>query len=122
MAGWVHRHVIMDQEVIQATPTPKTLFLVEVQSHTSMSGVLTNTSLTQDMAVEVSESWDGVTRWASLTAINSTQFAEPLAPGESRHFQVDCRDLRHVRFQATALGAGLDAVVSAQQVNSLGVR
>ena len=65
MAGWVHRHVIMDQEVIQATPTPKTLFLVEVQSHTSMSGVLTNTSLAQDMAVEVSESWDGVTRWAS---------------------------------------------------------
>ena len=122
MSGWVHRFEVLSEATIAVAPTPTTLLQMAIASHSSLSGIITNTSLTQRLEIAVSESWDGSTRWATLDALNATQFAEAIEPQESRHFQFDTSDLRHVRLQGAASGAGLNAVVSVQQTHKLGVR
>lgn len=122
MTGWTHRYSVLADSSVSVAPTSTTLASIPVASHTSVSGIISNTSLTQDLAIVVSHSWDGVARWATLDALNASQFSEPIAPGESRHFQFDAMDLRNVRIQGTASGAGLTAIVSVQTTHALTVR
>lgn len=121
-AGWVHRFVVAGEAVIAVAPTSTTLVAFDASSHTSVSGIITNSSLTQEIAVSAETSFNGSTHWAPLNALNATQFIEPIAPGESRHMQFDSTDLRSVRLIGVASGAGCDAVVSIQQIHVLPVR
>jgi hypothetical protein len=122
MSPWTHRYVMSNEAVLEVAPTPTTVLATSVEDHSAISGIISNLDLTQSVAVAWSSSWDGVDRWAGLDALNATQFIEPLAPGESRHFEFDCRNLRYVRMQCSASGAGCEIVLSAQRIISLGVR
>lgn len=103
-------------------PTPSTLLQLQSADFSNVSGTITNESLTEELSISVSESWDGRTQWATLEALNSSQFPEPIAPQESKHFEFDCSGLKHMRIQGTASGAGLTATVAVQQTHAAGHR
>lgn len=122
MSAWTHRFDKLNDVVVACAPTATLIVDVLKSSHGSISGIITNTSLTQTLGVEWSTSWDGSSRWAPLAAVNASQFSEPIGPGESRHFQFEIGDLRFIRAHGVASGVGLTAYVAVQLVSNLPVR
>lgn len=123
MSGWAHRRTVDDGRIVAVTGAPTLLCSAETNSLVSASGVLVNLDSLDSVQVTWQTSWEAdFASPASIDALNATQFREPLAPGEARHFQFDTRDLRHFRAIATATGDGANVKVYFQLVAGLPVR
>lgn len=123
MSGWAHRRTVNDGTTVAVTGAPTVLCQAEANSLVSASGVFVNLDSTDSVTVTWQTSWAAdFSSPAELVALNATQFQEPLAPGEARHFQFDTRDLRYFRAIGNATGDGATVKVFFQLVAGLPVR